>query len=206
MDGTVGQRIRAARLARTPKMTLAELAGGDMSISLVSKIERGLVRPSLATLDRLAERLGVSTAELLGGAASRTVDTDAALALARARAALAHNDAPAALEALAADRLAGDPLASALRAAALLELDRDDEALQAADAVVRRARPGPGDTAMAMAEASVRALLVRAEALARAGRLDEAQEAYGRALGLAPEEWPDARADALLGLARLAER
>ncbi|HZQ99579.1 MAG TPA: helix-turn-helix domain-containing protein, partial [Chloroflexota bacterium] len=185
-------------------MTLAELAGGDMSISLVSKIERGRVRPSLATLELLAARLGVPTAELLGGPASRAGDADAALALARARAALTHDDAPAALEALAADRLAGDPLASALRAAALLELDRDDEALRAADAVVRGGLAGPNDPAAA--EALVRALLVRADALARAGRLDDAQEAYGRALDLAPEDWADARADALLGLARLAER
>src|SRR5579885_3287283 len=101
-------------------MTLAELAGGDMSISLVSKIERGRVRPSLATLELLAARLGVPTAELLGGPASR-----------------------------------------------------------AGDAVVRGGLAGPNDPAAA--EALVRALLVRADALARAGRLDDAQEAYGRA-------------------------
>src|SRR5579884_2109396 len=185
MDGTVGQRIRAARLARTPKMTLAELAGGDMSISLVSKIERGLVRPSLATLELLAERLGVHAGALIEGDAAAVAETRGTpLPLARAAAALAADDAAGALTELAVppveltdDRPGGhagtgptdgslaaadgrdaaaQPVAdraraelglaatsgrdadvAALRAAALLALDRDDEALRVADAALR---------------------------------------------------------------------
>ena len=45
-------------------MTLAELAGGQLSVALVSKIERGLVTPSVASLRYLADRLGLSPAAL----------------------------------------------------------------------------------------------------------------------------------------------
>ena len=46
-------------------MTLAQVAGGKLSVALVSKIERGLVSPSLSTLGVLVERLGVRPAALL---------------------------------------------------------------------------------------------------------------------------------------------
>jgi len=69
MESEVGARIRALRSARKPTMTLAELAGGSLSVALVSKLERGLVNPSLATLVHLASRLGVPVASLFDDSA-----------------------------------------------------------------------------------------------------------------------------------------
>ena len=53
---TLGQRIRTVRQSRG--MTQRELASGACSISFVSMVEHDLVRPSLATMRILAERLG----------------------------------------------------------------------------------------------------------------------------------------------------
>ncbi|TMI99476.1 MAG: tetratricopeptide repeat protein [Bacillati bacterium ANGP1] len=53
---TLGQRIRAVRQSRG--MTQRDLASGACSISFVSMVEHDLVRPSLATMRILAERLG----------------------------------------------------------------------------------------------------------------------------------------------------
>src|SRR3989442_8264394 len=125
---TVGERLRRARMARSPRMTLAELAGERLSISLISKIERGLVQPSLATLAYLAERLDLPLAELVGGDAAG--ETERALALERARVALL-NDEPAAALALS-DGLDGDSEAKGaalVRVRAMLALGRDDDAL-----------------------------------------------------------------------------
>ncbi|HEY3111603.1 MAG TPA: helix-turn-helix transcriptional regulator, partial [Chloroflexota bacterium] len=157
---SVGERLRRARLARTPRMTLAELAGERLSISLISKIERGLVQPSLATLAYLAERLDLPLAELVGG--EDAGETERALALERVRAALL-NDEPAAALSLTDGLDGGD--AALLRLRALLALRRDDEALAGLESLPPR-----------QAEAA----LLRGEALARTGARDLAQDAYGR--------------------------
>jgi transcriptional regulator with XRE-family HTH domain len=176
-------------------MTLAELAGDRLSISLVSKIERGLVRPSLPTLEYLAGRLGRSLAELIGGPGAEMPDDAAAgLSVARARAELADGDPAAGLAALA-EAPGGE--AAALRAAALLALDRDDEAI----AEVERARAQPGLEAIVEARLD----LVRGHVLARRGMVDAAQEALGRSLRGLPSDDADGRAEALLAMARLAE-
>jgi tetratricopeptide (TPR) repeat protein len=59
----IGQRIRRARLARN--LTQGELANGIFSVSYVSAVERGQIRPSLGALQQLADRLQVPPAELL---------------------------------------------------------------------------------------------------------------------------------------------
>lgn len=60
----VGERIRALRRARG--LTLVQLAGlADLSHPFLSQIERGLARPSLASLERIAHALGASQVELL---------------------------------------------------------------------------------------------------------------------------------------------
>src|SRR6266508_4380555 len=70
----LGERVRERRRERG--MTLAQVAGDELSVALVSKIERGLVSPSLSTLEVLAQRLGVTPGALLeerrdrGGAAA----------------------------------------------------------------------------------------------------------------------------------------
>lgn len=60
----VGERIRALR--RTRGLTLVQLAAlAELSHPFLSQIERGLARPSLASLERIAHALGASQVELL---------------------------------------------------------------------------------------------------------------------------------------------
>src|SRR5215831_5642124 len=60
---TVGARIRAARVAL--RLTQRELAQPGFSVSYVSAIERGQIQPSLRALEIFAQRLGVSSTDLL---------------------------------------------------------------------------------------------------------------------------------------------
>lgn len=53
---TLGQKLKAARKAR--RMTQRELGAGTLSESFISMVEHDRVRPSLATLQILSERLG----------------------------------------------------------------------------------------------------------------------------------------------------
>jgi transcriptional regulator with XRE-family HTH domain len=62
----LGTRIRDIRIAR--KMTQAQVAGKDMSVAYVSRIESGTRRPELAMLEIIASRLGVSPHHLVSGA------------------------------------------------------------------------------------------------------------------------------------------
>jgi tetratricopeptide (TPR) repeat protein len=59
----IGQRIRAARLQRG--LSQRELAGERFTGQYVSSLERGAVKPSMAALNYLAERLHTSARELL---------------------------------------------------------------------------------------------------------------------------------------------
>src|SRR5215469_3779549 len=61
--GPVGANIYQVR--RKLRITQKQLAAPEFSISYISAIERGRIRPSLKALDILARRLGVSSAELL---------------------------------------------------------------------------------------------------------------------------------------------
>ncbi|MRH29876.1 helix-turn-helix domain-containing protein [Microbacterium sp. SYP-A9085] len=62
---TIGERLRAARLER--KMSLRHLAQEvGVSASLISQVETGKTRPSVATLVSLANLLGISIDEVLG--------------------------------------------------------------------------------------------------------------------------------------------
>ena len=60
---TVGARLRAARLAR--KLTQNQLAQPDFSVSYISAIERGQIQPSLRALEIFAQRLSISSTDLL---------------------------------------------------------------------------------------------------------------------------------------------
>jgi tetratricopeptide (TPR) repeat protein len=60
---TVGAKLRATRLAR--KLTQSQLAQPDFSVSYVSAIERGQIHPSLRALEIFAQRLGISSTDLL---------------------------------------------------------------------------------------------------------------------------------------------
>jgi len=66
---TIGERIRVLRGEKGLSLAaLAERAG--ISVSYLSEIERGAVYPSLATLKRLAEGLGVAALVLIGNEGS----------------------------------------------------------------------------------------------------------------------------------------
>lgn len=61
----IGAQVRTLRMAAgTSAYRLAKLAG--ISPSLLSRVERGLVSPSVDTLDRIAESLHVPVSRLLG--------------------------------------------------------------------------------------------------------------------------------------------
>ncbi len=60
----LGQRLRRARLARN--LTQGEVAKNQFSVSYVSAVERGQIRPSLGALERLSQRLQVPLTDLLG--------------------------------------------------------------------------------------------------------------------------------------------
>lgn len=62
-EGTVGWRLRRLRKARG--LSLRSLSdAADLSIGFVSQIERGLSTPSVRTLSRLADALGVGVGEM----------------------------------------------------------------------------------------------------------------------------------------------
>jgi transcriptional regulator with XRE-family HTH domain len=68
----LGSRIRAARVAKG--WTQTQLAGSDISVGYVSRIESGQRRPNGSTLDDLAARLGVPVDHLLRGVTAREYD------------------------------------------------------------------------------------------------------------------------------------
>ena len=63
---TLGSRLRAARVA--DGLTQTELAGTDVSVGYISRIESGHRRPNGRVLVKLAARLGVPVEQLLHGA------------------------------------------------------------------------------------------------------------------------------------------
>lgn len=63
----LGLRIKTVRLAKG--LTQSALAGGDVSVGMISRIEAGQRRVQPATFERFAERLGVPVRQLLSGAA-----------------------------------------------------------------------------------------------------------------------------------------
>lgn len=62
----LGQRLRRARLSRN--LTQGEVAKNQFSVSYISAVERGQIRPSLGALEKLADRLQIPVIDLLGEA------------------------------------------------------------------------------------------------------------------------------------------
>ncbi len=172
---TLGQRIREARRARG--MTQRELAAGTHSISFISMIEHDRVRPSLATLRLLAERVGRPLSQLLDGGPAGTRD----LQVRQAEALLRQHRFTEALEAFtAAARVRGD-LAHQVRCelgrgqalAGLRQFDLAEAHLGTAKEAARRA----GDPELLAAAANALGFLAL-----RARRLAQAQEIFQDAL------------------------
>lgn len=59
----MGKRLREARLRLN--MTQSEVAGDQFSVSYISAVERGQIRPSLGALEQLSERLDIALADLV---------------------------------------------------------------------------------------------------------------------------------------------
>src|SRR4051812_17405203 len=68
----LGGRIRTLRAARG--LTQGQLAGEDISVAYVSRIEAGTRRPELRVLEKVASRLSVSVDELVTGVEQSTVE------------------------------------------------------------------------------------------------------------------------------------
>lgn len=71
----VGENVRAARTKLG--LTQAQLAGPDYSISYISAIERGKIRPSLKAIGILAKRLDLPVSWLLEGTSSSYIEAKA---------------------------------------------------------------------------------------------------------------------------------
>lgn len=76
----IGGRLRAARLGAG--LTQREVAEGRYTKAYVSALENGLIKPSMAALRFLAERLGTTASDLLADADGRWTRIDAELRLA----------------------------------------------------------------------------------------------------------------------------
>ena len=75
-DERLGARVRGLRKARG--LTLTQLAeAAALSHPFLSQLERGLARPSMASLERLARALGTSRVELIAASEPRRADADA---------------------------------------------------------------------------------------------------------------------------------
>jgi transcriptional regulator with XRE-family HTH domain len=68
----LGRRLRAARLAK--ELTQGQLAGAEVSVGYISRIESGQRRPNAKVLSALAARVGVTVDQLLVGVATRDLD------------------------------------------------------------------------------------------------------------------------------------
>jgi tetratricopeptide (TPR) repeat protein len=68
----LGQRLRSARVAKG--MTQTDLAGADVSVGYVSRIEAGHRRPNLQVLTDLCVRLGTPVEQLLMGVAPQELE------------------------------------------------------------------------------------------------------------------------------------
>ena len=137
----LGRRLRAARIAKG--LTQTELAGADVSVGYVSRIESGQRRPNAKVLAEVATRLGLPVEQLLVGLAPAELE-EIRLGLDFAELSLESGE-PVAAEAGSADALARAESASLhdmadrarlLHARALEALGRLDDAIIELEALV----------------------------------------------------------------------
>ena len=92
---TLGEKLKEARLAAG--MSQRQLCGDRMTRNMLSQLENGSARPSMATLEYLAQQLGKPISWFLEESALQMPGLDA---LTEARADLARGDFPAVKKAL----------------------------------------------------------------------------------------------------------
>lgn len=187
MTVTLGQRIREARRARG--MTQRDLAAGTYSVSFISMIEHDRVRPSLATLRVLAERLGRPLSQLLDGGTVGTLD----LQVREAEALLRQHRFTEALEVFsAAARVRGD-LAHQVRCElgrgqALAGLRQFDLAQGHLTSAKEAAQPAGDPELLAAAANALGFLALRVRRLAQAQDIFQDALVHLRAAGLVESE------------------
>ena len=125
----VGERIRQARLRAG--LTQAQVAKGRYTAAYISALERGLAKPSMASLTFLSERLGVSVPDLVADerAGASRIEADLMLASGDYRGALDRYDEL--LDAIGDDRRQRAGILRG-RAEALCRLDRGQDAIRPA--------------------------------------------------------------------------
>ena len=198
-DRGFGGRLRAARLRAG--LTQSGLAGDRYTKGYLSALENGLSRPSVAALDFLAGRLGLSASDLLDGPTDRWSRVEADLRLAA-------GDWQAALDAFDTlldgevnrDRRASIQMG---RAEAFARLDRPTECVAAAAEAATAFLDAHQDAEAAMAR------YWQASGLYRLENADEARALLRTVLevtrsGVAVE--PDLEVRALIGLAMVDSR
>jgi transcriptional regulator with XRE-family HTH domain/Tfp pilus assembly protein PilF len=125
----VGGRIREARIRAG--LTQAEVARGRYTAAYISALERGLAKPSMASLTFLSERLGVAVTDLVAEERPAVGRLEADLLLASGKPQEALDRYEALLEAAGDDRRNRAELLRG-RAEALCRLDRGPEAVRPA--------------------------------------------------------------------------
>lgn len=156
----LGQRLRRARLARN--LTQGEVAKNQFSVSYVSAVERGQIRPSLGALEKLAERLQVPVTDLLGDGEEPRV-----LAATSER------------RDTGADRQRDEWEWRLLEAQRIIGAGRPEALNDAIESLSRLTTRAAG------AREQAQALLQLTRAFLQAGRADEARDAAQRGLGVA---------------------
>jgi len=182
---TLGQRIRKARQAAG--LTQEALGTPDLTKGFISLLEHDRAKPSVATLERLAARLGQPVAYFLDGAGAASEKLLAVLA-SRGRGELSRRQYEAARTAFAelqALAVAGRSQAAQRQARvglgeALLGLRRLEEARGHLDDALRGGRAA-GDALV-----ECRALHGLATVAHREGRFPQAMSLYKEALGVLP--------------------
>ncbi len=124
----IGGRLKAARLRAG--LTQQQLAEGRYTKAYVSALENGLVKPSMAALDFLAERLGVPASSLISDEAPAWTRLEADLRLAAGRWLEAADGYRTLLAASPEPAVRADVLVGL--AEALIRLDQPSEAVGAA--------------------------------------------------------------------------
>lgn len=141
IDPFVGDRLRELRHSRG--LSQAQLAAPDFSKAFISLAETGRTRISLRAAEILAQKLGVTAADLIRRPEPGT-SAATELALTRAQADLAAGRDEAALEVLDTIKAKGGgaptPQRELLRGRALLGLDRPRDAVRALDDALRAFR------------------------------------------------------------------
>ncbi len=174
---TIGERIRAAR--QQAGLSQSQVGRPHFTRAYVSAVELGKIRPSMRSLEFLAERLGRPASSFLEDASTRERELAVLRAKERLLTGRPREAGPVLADALRRAERAGDPDALAEAYADLAEArwaSGEEDALDQAERAVAAATNATHPLGLA------RALYLRAVNLIALGRLDEAVPSVERAI------------------------